>query len=380
MTEPQWRKVEYKKRPRDNPEALTQNVKQLKLHDYWLNSPLPQNTNRFEALTEEMSEEGEVKTSRSTPKAPPIFVSGVQNIQPLKDLLVAVTGDDFELKVLTGNQVKILPKTADKYKTIIKALAEKHTEFHTYQPKEARSFRTVLRGMHYSTDTSEIKSEIEKFGHTVVNVFNIKQNRTNIPLSLFFVDLKPSENNKDIYQIESLNYTKVKFEPPRPKRTVPQCSKCQRYGHTQAYCYHSPRCVKCAGSHPTKQCPRKERSEQVKCVLCEGNHPANYKGCTVYKDIQKRTFPPLRINQDRINQQVLPQTQNAPRNSYAATLTSHQQHYEPAISHPPQQLPIQTNSQPPTSDIQQMQIMLKGLMEQMSSMFSLLTTLVSKMA
>jgi PAX-interacting protein 1 len=62
-----------------------------------------------------------------------------------------------------------------------------------YQPKEDRSFRTVLIGMHYSTDTSEIKSAIEKFGHTVVNVFNVKQNRTNIPLSLFFVDLKPSE-------------------------------------------------------------------------------------------------------------------------------------------------------------------------------------------
>jgi translation initiation factor 2 alpha subunit (eIF-2alpha) len=71
--------------------------------------------------------------------------------------------------------------------------------------------------MHYSTDISEIKSAIAEFGHMVVNVFNVKQNRTNIPLSLFFVDLKPSENNKDVYQIESLNYTKVKFEPPRPK-------------------------------------------------------------------------------------------------------------------------------------------------------------------
>jgi hypothetical protein len=178
--------------------------------------------------------------------------------------------------------------------------------------------------MHYSTDTSEIKSAIEKFGHTVVNVFYVKQNQTNIPLSLFFVDLKPSENNKHIYQIESLNYTKIKFEPPNPKRTIPQCSKCQKYGHTQAYCYHSSWCVKCAGSHPTKQCPRKERSEHVKWVLCDGNHPANYKKCTVYKDIQKRTLPPLCINHDRINQHVLLQPHNAPRNSYATALTSHQ--------------------------------------------------------
>jgi len=63
-------------------------------------------------------------------------VSGVQNIQPLKELLVTVTENDFELKILNGEQVKIQPSSTDKYHTIIKALAEKHTEFHTYQPKE----------------------------------------------------------------------------------------------------------------------------------------------------------------------------------------------------------------------------------------------------
>jgi hypothetical protein len=151
-------------------------------------------------------------------------VAGVRNIQLLKDLLITVTGNDFVLKVLNGNQVKIQPKSSDKYTAIIKALAEKHTQFHTYQAKESRSFRTVLRGMHYSTDTSEIKSEIEKSGHTVVNIFNVKQKQTNISPPLFFVDLKPSENIKNIYQIENLNYTKVKFEPPRPKRNKPQCS------------------------------------------------------------------------------------------------------------------------------------------------------------
>jgi len=164
--------------------------------------------------------------------------------------------------------------------------------------KGGQKFRTILRGLHYSTDTHDIKSENRSLGHIVVNIFNIKQSRTNILLPLFFVDLKPSANNKDIYLIETLHYTKVKFEPPRPKRTIPQCSKCQRYGHTQAYCFHSPRCIKCAGSHLTKQCLRKDKSDNVKCVLCDGNHPANYKGCTVYKDLQKRTFPPLQRRQD----------------------------------------------------------------------------------
>jgi hypothetical protein len=105
-------------------------------------------------------------------------VSGVQNIQPLKELLVIVMENDLELKILNGHQVKIQPTSTAKYQTIIKALAEKHTEFHTYQPKENRSFRTVLRGIHYSTDTNEIKSEIEKLGHKVINIFNIKPRPT----------------------------------------------------------------------------------------------------------------------------------------------------------------------------------------------------------
>jgi hypothetical protein len=104
------RKVDYKKSPRDNPETLTQNVKQIKLNDYWHNSPLPQTTNRFDALTDERNEDGDAKTTRNTPKTPLIFVSGVRNTQPLKEFLVAVTGDDFELKVLNGTQLKIQPK------------------------------------------------------------------------------------------------------------------------------------------------------------------------------------------------------------------------------------------------------------------------------
>jgi hypothetical protein len=59
------------------------------------------------------------------------------------------------------------------------------------------------------------------------------------------------------------------------------------------YCHLKLRCVKCAGSHSTTQCPHKERLSDVRCVLCGGNHPANYKGCTVYQDLQQKTFPPI---------------------------------------------------------------------------------------
>jgi predicted negative regulator of RcsB-dependent stress response len=93
-------------------------------------------------------------------------VAGVQNIQVLKELLVTMAGEEFEFKVLQDNQVKIQPKSSDKYTTIIKALDEKSTEFRTYQPKADRHFRTVLRGLHYSTNIQDMKSEIESLGHS----------------------------------------------------------------------------------------------------------------------------------------------------------------------------------------------------------------------
>jgi hypothetical protein len=31
------------------------------------------------------------------------------------------------------------------------------------------------------------------------------------------------------------------------------------------------------------------------CVLCGGNQPENYKGCTGYKELQQKKYPPLRM-------------------------------------------------------------------------------------
>jgi hypothetical protein len=68
--------------------------------------------------------------------------------------------------------------------------------------------------MHYSVNHDDIKSEIEKLGHEVANIWNIKQFRTKLPLSMFFVDLKPAPSNKNIFDVEFLQQCKIKFEPP----------------------------------------------------------------------------------------------------------------------------------------------------------------------
>lgn len=151
--------------------------------------------------------------------------------------------------------------------------------------------------MHITENLTEFKEEIQAKNHKVISITNILHARTKKPLPLFFVELEQKENNKDIYNINQLLNTIVSFEQAYKKREIPQCTRCQAYGHTKNYCFKGPRCVKCAGKHMTKDYPRKEKFAEVKCYNCEENHPASYKGCEVSKQLQQKLYPKLRLKQ-----------------------------------------------------------------------------------
>lgn len=375
-----WIEVNSKKRSRQDSPGKPENCnKQTKLSDYWLNAPSTSTSNQFSVLAENVEEEK--ITQEKVPKPPPIFVAGVKNISPLNQLLADIAKNGYETKVINHDQVKIQAKTPENYSIIIKALTDKNTEFHTYQLKEERSFRVILRNVHHSTDIDEIKQEIEQHGHIVSNICNMRQRITKYPLPMFYVELKQQENNKDIYNIEYLLNSKIKFEPPHKKKEIPQCTNCQRYGHTKGFCHRSSRCVKCAGDHKTIQCPITEKNGSPKCALCNGNHPANYKGCTIYKDLQKKKFPPLRERQastnEPINSRFIRETQ--PEISYAqmARDRSQQQQQQQSENN---NINLQQIISQQSNDMLELKKMLKGLMEQMGTMLNLLTTVVTKMA
>jgi len=73
----------------------------------------------------------------------------------------------------------------------------------------------------------QIKKEIENLKHTVTNIWNIKKQGTKKALLIFYVELKPESNNKDIYEVGSLLECRIKFEPSHLKREIPQCNNCQ---------------------------------------------------------------------------------------------------------------------------------------------------------
>ncbi|GAB0087437.1 uncharacterized protein DMENIID0001_017390 [Sergentomyia squamirostris] len=371
------------KRKGSSPGLNNRMTKQSKITN-WLGVPttnrfgdLPVDDNPSSMVTDDNT--GDSSTGRDQPKQPPpppIFVHNVEQIQPLYTLLDEMAPNDYILKPFVNNQVKIQLKTIDLYRSVLKALQEKGTQLHSYQIKSERTFRVVLRNLHHSTDLTELKKQLAEKGHTVVNIHNVKHRISKQPLPIFYVNLTPNSNNSEIYKITTLVNCVVKFEAPHTKKVVPQCTRCQSFLHTKAFCCKLPRCVKCPGSHMTSDCNRKVKDNNVKCVNCGGDHPANYKGCPSYKSLRERLFPALRARRMSINASQHNTTPQRPslshtRNgvSFSSVLTGNISEEQPSS---------QMNNGQQSNDWNEMKDMMKNMMLQMTNIINLLTTFVTK--
>jgi len=83
----------------------------------------------------------------------------------------------------------------------------------------------VLKYLYHSTDPELISQELSILGLTVRNITNIRHRITKEQPNLFFIDLEPALNNKEVYNITALQNRIIHFEPPRiNKMRIPQCT------------------------------------------------------------------------------------------------------------------------------------------------------------
>ena len=122
----------------------------------------------------------------------------------MKSLTEAVEEEQFLTKSLTNNVIKIMCLTSDTYRKIVKHCKEKNIYYHTYQLKEERAFRVVLKHLHHSSDLEDIKQELCSQGHIVRNIINVKHRTTKEPLNISILN--------------QLQITRI-FTPSRPSKT-----------------------------------------------------------------------------------------------------------------------------------------------------------------
>ncbi len=315
---------------------------------------------------------------KKEPSPPPIFVKDVTDFSKMvKCITDAVKPTSFTTKALASCTVKVQVNNTEEYRKLVRHFKQVGVYFYTYQLKMEKPFKVVIRNLHHSIGTEEITEALHEAGHTVRNVANIKHWKTKEPLSLFFVDLEPADNNAKIYDLTSLLHMRIKVESPKPKRTEVQCKRCQAFGHTQAYCTLPYSCVKCGGEHDNRNCQKKPE-EKPRCANCSGEHPANYRGCPEFrkKITQTRRIPTVLPN-------PAPQTpvpRKPPTRGTYAEAAADKTHLKVAdTSHTPVPHTQQANNP-------QIEMLLEKLIQQQEEsrqqtvkLIDLLTTLVTKL-
>lgn len=270
--------------------------------------------NRFDVLNDD--NEDTINTEQEKPPKPePIFVTGVIDINSLKKVLHKITSStEYTMTTLrSGHIVKIMPLNIELYKTIREKFISDNISHYTYRLKCERPYRVVLRGTHQSEDTTEITEELKKHGHEVRQIVNVRHRTTKESLPLFYVDLEPKPNNRDIFKIKQLIHTKISFEAPYKKREVLQCKRCQRFGHSKNQCLRPFRCVKCGADHATSACT-KSRDTEATCANCQEKHPASYRGCTKYKQYKEQILKiSSKENQNRVRPSDRQTEENRPQ-------------------------------------------------------------------
>lgn len=104
-------------------------------------------------------------TITAKPSPPPIFIHAVNDFNAYCNTIKEVTkGEQFTCKS-TINGVKLSNQLPDSYRAVIKFLQCNKADFHTYQSKEDRAYRVVIRNLHHTTPIEEIKKELLSLSH-----------------------------------------------------------------------------------------------------------------------------------------------------------------------------------------------------------------------
>lgn len=219
-------------------------------------------------------------------KPPPIMISGMKDYNVLYKTVGEHVQSEFTIKLLNTEVYKINTSNSTDYRNLTAFLSTSKAIWYTYQDKQSRPIRVIVKDLHHSCLAVDIVDDLKRKGFKIMNAVNKLQYRTKKPLDIFMLTFEPTEDVTKIYGIRSILNSIVKVEPVKNSPLIPQCKKCQSFGHTKNYCSKQARCVKCAGKHDAVNCVL-QRTDPPKCCNCGEKHPANYRGCAVAKELQK---------------------------------------------------------------------------------------------
>ncbi len=99
---------------------------------------------------------------------------------------------------------------------------------------------------------------------------------------------------------------RIRCESYRTTPPVTQCYKCQGFNHIAKDCKKEQKCVRCAGSHKSTECPDKnKKSLKLKCSNCDGDHVASSRECPKFQDQIKIQADRAKVRQEKLQNNLV---------------------------------------------------------------------------
>lgn len=271
--------------------------------------------NRYALLSNE-NENVDEKSNTKASKPPPIYLREQTSNTLVNKLAQTLGKDNFHVVSLKrGNlqETKVQTYSETLYRKLVDLLDHEKRNYYTYQLKSSKGLVVVIKGIDSSVPPEEIKVGLSGEGHEVKSVTNIL-NKDKIPQPMFKVELtfessriKKKGATHPIYDLRYLCNRRISVEEPFKRKDPPQCTNCQEFGHTKAYCKLPSICVRCGDVHKSVDCPHPKTDPGFKkCSNCGENHTANYRGCRVYTHIKNANKAPRAPSYAQYQQSAYP--------------------------------------------------------------------------
>jgi mannose-6-phosphate isomerase class I len=112
-------------------------------------------------ITGNVSETDTANKKRKDPKPSPIYIYGVTDYKAMvRNLAQAVNEETYFTKTLYNNTVRISILSSETSRKLLRHIQDEKIIHHMYQIKQDRAYRVVIRDMHHSVSTNEIKNEL----------------------------------------------------------------------------------------------------------------------------------------------------------------------------------------------------------------------------
>ncbi|CAH1968204.1 unnamed protein product [Acanthoscelides obtectus] len=163
--------------------------------------PVPNLSVTSSPSTSQVSEDTTAQPPRKV-RVTPIVLRDASRWRGVNDKFISL-GIKFERAVAVDAGIRIIPKSEDDYRRIIRLFRAEEVPHHTFPLPSERNIHAVIRGVPATLSETEIKEELQQRGYSPLHIIRLKRGG-GVPMPLVVVILPRIEKSQQLFNEHEL--------------------------------------------------------------------------------------------------------------------------------------------------------------------------------